>query len=101
MSNEQTIAERVLECQAANGEKTSIKIQIFKPIQLTTNKWTCGVAVIGLYEERPVIEGVDSFQALNLAFSVIKQGLEQFLKSGGKLYWEDGSGELTINDIFA
>ena len=95
------IAERSLLCQSSEGQKTQITIQISQPEKQAENRWQCQIAVLGLYEDRPSIEGVDSFQALNLAFTVIRQGLEQFQQAGGKLFWQDGSGELAINDIFA
>ncbi len=98
---ENIIAERSLLCQSSDGQKTPITIQISQPSQEDEHRWKCQIAVLGLYEDRPVIEGVDSFQALNLAFTIVRQGLEQFQQSGGKLFWRDGSGELAINDIFA
>ena len=56
---------------------------------------------LGLYPNVVKVPGVDSFQCLNLAFGVVRTALEKFIESGGQLYWKDGSGPLTLVDIFS
>ena len=101
LSMENVIAERRLVSWLPSGKKNPITIQISQPRQISENKWVSQVAVQGLYEDSPTIEGIDSFQTLNLAFTLVSEGLEQFIKNGGKLYWQDESGELSVLDIFS
>ena len=61
----------------------------------------CPAAVDGVDTRLADMHGIDSWQALLLAISLVRSRLEHFLETGGKLYWTDEpSGEITLRDIF-
>lgn len=94
------IGERQVLAKMKNGEFRLIKLQVGLPEPLE-NRWQSEIALDGLYPNVVKVPGVDSFQCLNLAFGVVRTALEKFIESGGQLYWKDGSGPLTLVDIFS
>jgi len=94
------IAERRLLARLKGGDIRAIKLQIGLPEPLE-GRWVAKIAVDGLYPNVVSVPGVDSFQALNLAFGVVRTALEKFLATGGQLFWEDASGPLGVDDILS
>lgn len=62
--------------------------------------WACPLALIGLHGAPRDIRGVDSWQALTLAQEVLRVLLTLFVDSGGKLFWEKGGEEITVESLF-
>jgi hypothetical protein len=100
---EHVIAERFIICRLKNGEMRVVRLQIGLPLPVDNDpgKWSCDVALAGLYPGMPKVPGVDSFQCINLAFGLIRQALERFMEEGGQIYWRDGSGPLGVMDLFS
>ena len=97
---EQRIAERVITGKRSNGEKFPITIGIGKPYKSNMESWACPVALGGLYDELADIHGVDSFQALMLGISLIKNLLLAFEEKGGELWTLDENEKVNVEDIF-
>jgi hypothetical protein len=95
------IATRELVGERAGGERFNIIIRIGEPYQVNDVSWACPVAVDGVDTRLADMHGIDSWQALLLAISLVRSRLEHFLETGGKLYWpEESSCEITLRDIF-
>ncbi len=94
------IGERQVLAKMKSGEFRLIKLQVGLP-EPYENRWQSKIALDGLYPNVVNVPGVDSFQCLNLAFGVVRTALEKFVESGGELYWKDGSGPLSLVDIFS
>jgi hypothetical protein len=69
----------------------SIEIEIGTPYQQEPDVWRCPVALNGLYDRLAEAAGIDSFQALCLAISLVQELLQGFCADGGKLL-QDGEG---------
>ncbi|HZZ17345.1 MAG TPA: hypothetical protein VFE08_15470 [Candidatus Sulfotelmatobacter sp.] len=95
------IAARELVGERANGERFNITIHIGQPYPVNELSWACPVAVQGVDVQLADMHGIDSWQALLLAISLVRNRLEHFVETGGKLYWQDEpSLEITLGDIF-
>jgi hypothetical protein len=96
-----TLASRDLIGERPNGERFDIRVRIGQPYQVNDVSWACPVALDGVDPHLPDIHGIDSWQALLLAISLLRNRLEHFLETGGKLYWpDDPSVEVGLPDIF-
>ena len=94
------IAERRICSISTDGQKKVFKIAIGKPYQVDDASWACPVKIDGLYKKLKDPVGIDSWQALNLAISLVQQLLGYFVEDGGKLYWEEDGEALALNDLF-
>jgi hypothetical protein len=95
------VAGRELVGERANGERFNIAIRIGMPYQVNDVSWACPVAADGIDRKLADMHGIDSWQALLLAIGLVRNRLEHFLETGGKLYWPDNpSLEITLYDIF-
>jgi hypothetical protein len=95
------IATRELIGQKDGGERFKVTIRIGPPYQVNDVSWACPVAVYGVDRQLADMHGIDSWQALLLAISLVRSRVEHFLETGGKLYWpEDPTHEVTLRDIF-
>jgi hypothetical protein len=103
MTERELIAERIIWAVDKNGQGFDIGLQIGKPYQTDSPKgpWRCPVAMIGLHGPFPDIYGEDSWQALVLAIDLTKTLLQSFVEDdGGKLFYEKGGQEGTVDEIF-
>jgi hypothetical protein len=55
--------------------------------------------VEGLHEQLRDQVGVDSWQALQLAFQLVGQLLGYFIQDGGTLYWPDNQEQVTVSEL--
>ena len=94
------IAERRIVAVSAKGEKLALCVAVGRPYQVDDVSWACPVRIEGLYAKLHDAVGTDSWQALGLAIGLTRQLLGYFLEDGGKLYWEEGGSEMTLNDLF-
>lgn len=96
-----SVARRELVGERADGERFNIVIRIGMPYEVNDVSWACPVAVDGVDRKLADMHGVDSWQAMLLAISLVRSRLEHFLETGGRLYWPDNpSLEVTLRDIF-
>lgn len=103
MTNEierEILAERTI--YAINGENHGVDVHLIlgKPYPWEQD-FKCPVAAIGLPHGGLVdIAGVDEWQSLMLAQTLLKFHLSEFIANGGTLFWEKGGAELEIDDLF-
>ena len=102
MVKRELIAERTIYAIDKDSRGFEIRIMIGKPYRTESENesWACPVAAVGLRGRLPDMVGVDSWQALMLARSILRTVLTIFLDDGGRLYWEKDGKEQTIEDIF-
>ena len=96
----EVIAEKTIFAVTAKGEKQWLRVAVGRPYQVDDVSWACPVQLDGLHNKLRDAVGVDSWQALGLAVGLIRQLLGYYLEDGGKLYWEEGGEEITLNDLF-
>jgi len=94
------IAEREVFTITAKGEKKKFHIVLGRPYQVDDVSWACPVQIDGLYKNMHDVLGVDSWQSLGLAMSLVRQLLGLYLEDGGKLFGEEGGDEISIKDLF-
>jgi hypothetical protein len=101
MRGTEPIAERTLFAVDKDGHALELHLLIGKPYALDSQDWACPVALIGLHGVFPDMRGVDSWQALMQARNLLKNLLSYFVEDGGKLYWENGGEEMTVDELFS
>jgi hypothetical protein len=84
-----TIANLSIDAISLDGRPFTIEIEIGTPYQREHDEWRCPVALNGLYDRLAEAAGIDSFQALCLAISLVQELLQGFCEDGGKLL-QDG-----------
>jgi len=89
MLSTSTIASLSIDAIPIKGGPFSIEIEIGTPYQQEPDVWRCPVELNGLYDNLAEAAGIDSFQALCLAISLVQELLHGFCADGGKLL-QDG-----------
>jgi hypothetical protein len=96
-----TLASRDLVGERPNGERIDIRVRVGQPYQVNDVSWACPVTLDGVDPQLADMHGIDSWQALLLAISLVRSRLEHFLETGGKLYWpDDPLVEVGMGDVF-
>ena len=85
-SGRPTIASRRLLAIEANGREFEVTIAIGTPYEVAEGEWACPASMDGLHRLRD-IRGVDSWQAMQLAYQLIATMLSYFVEDGGRLVW--------------
>lgn len=89
--------EREIELVRADGQKTTVLLGIDSPTRQPGGEWACAVSMRGLYELK-LVRGIDGFQAVVLARSLLRQLLAAELERGATLScWGESA---TIDEIF-
>ncbi len=68
----ETIANTTIRMISPNGEAKGIDVQIGKPYVISNGEAACRIAINGLYSKIPDLHGVDTFQAVALAFEFVR-----------------------------
>ena len=86
-----------------SGERALVRIGVLAPTQTRDGDWSClidgGGLVVG---PRIGVHGADSWQAICLAFALVRDQLDQFKRSGGRLLLspDDDKSELPLDAVF-
>jgi hypothetical protein len=94
-------ATREFSCVSPTGEQFAFTMQLGRPTPVSDepeSDWRCPVT-IPFDEQTRDIYGVDSWQALCLALSLVHSLLADFIQRGGKLYYPGTTDEFTLNDF--
>jgi len=94
------IAEREIIAVSSKGEKKIVHLVLGKPYQVNDVSWACSVQVEGLHKDLRDIVGCDSWQALSLALSFIRQLLGYCLEDGCKIFGKEDGDEISLSDLF-
>ncbi|HEY3901295.1 MAG TPA: hypothetical protein VGM54_21985 [Chthoniobacter sp.] len=95
------IATRSFNCVDPDGEQFEFTVEIGQPTPLSDqpgSDWCCPLTLPFDNKERKLF-GVDSWQALGLALSLVYSELAGFLERGGKLYYPDTTDEFVLGDF--
>lgn len=100
---ENPIAERFILFKLPTSEMRVVRLQIGIPLPIDNNpdSWSCQVALSGLYPAVSIVPGIDSLQCLSLSVSLLKKALDKLLQEGALLYWRDGSGPISLDELFS
>lgn len=92
------IARRRLRCSFQGSPEREVELLIHEPAP-DGDGWRCVAALENLFRDVAVARGVDSLQALQLAMREVTGTLARIIDGGGSVSWEDGSGQLTPEDL--
>jgi hypothetical protein len=96
-----SMASRAIKAKDANGTEFDMTLELGIPYQKNLNQWGCAVRVTNLFEPPREIYGMDSWQAVQLAFQFISRMLEDFVARGGRLYWKETMEPLSVQGLFS
>lgn len=99
MNTQANIATRTVLAVDPGGREFKLTVGIGQPYEVTSEEWACAVCLDGLHERLRDQHGVDSWQALQLAYQLIAQLLGYFMKDGGKLYWLEGREQIELSEL--
>ncbi len=97
----QHMASRIVKAKDSTGKEFDMALEVGLPIQKDLNQWRCSVRVTNVFEPARDIYGMDSWQAVQLAFQFISRLLEDFVSRGGQLYWQESMEPLAVRELFA
>ena len=100
MTDRPIIASRKLSAKDANGREFEITISVGAPYEVSQQEWACPVSVLGLHDRLHDMHGVDSWQAMQLAYQLIAQLLAYFVEDGGRLFWLEEQEPLALHELF-
>lgn len=83
---ENSIASMSLFAQELDSNPILITVKVGKPYQIFDEEWACALAIEPWHQEFNAAHGINSFQALSLATSLIINQLYEFKASRGKLF---------------
>lgn len=89
------------DCVSPTGEKFTFTVHLGRPTPVSDEPesgWRCPVTIPFDGPTRDIY-GVDSWQALCLALSLVHSQLADFIRRGGKLYHPGTTDEFTLNDF--
>lgn len=97
--NTTPVAERALLCRPAGEPERRVQLCLYAPVEESTGAWVCEAALVNLFRDRARARGVDSLQALQLALAAVHEALEDLIRRGGSVAWEDGSPFTSLDDL--
>ncbi len=94
------IASRKLwaECPTRGGFE--VTLQLGAPYRASAVDWACPVAVLGLHRSLADQHGVDSWQAVIHAQSLVQALLQDFVDDGGRLFESLGGESVDVTSLF-
>ena len=82
------IAVRELHWTQPGGACGKVRLALGTPVQSSNGmSWACPMAADGLFDNLPEMHGVDSWQALILALSVLKMIVKDKIEKGWTFHW--------------
>ncbi len=99
MSTQTQIATRTIIAVGSDGCEFNVIIGVGQPYEITPEEWACSVSLCGLHEDLRDQHGIDSWQALQLAYQLIAQLLGYFTQDGGKLLWPDSREPIELSEL--
>src|SRR5689334_21853901 len=93
------LAERQLVGEDAERGRFPIHIRTGRPYP-DADDWRCPVTGEGVWGRMPDVAGVDSFQTLVLALTLVRQALEFFVEKGGVLRWPGTEEVVSLETAF-
>jgi hypothetical protein len=82
-----------------DGRRSSGRIAVGRPEQVSAVEATCTVALDGLERTWP-IRGTSTLQALLLATRFLGMRLHDFISKGGRVVYPDGDDDVTLEALF-
>lgn len=100
-SSSDLIAMRRFRARSAQGDEFEIDLGIGRPVCCGKHQWKSAVVLKGLHDRLADQQGVDPWQALTLAQSLVRELLLGFVEGGGRLMDLETGADVTVEDVFA
>ena len=100
VSDRTVVASRKLLAIDKNGHEFELTVAVGEPYQTSGSEWACSVSIQGLHERLPDMHGVDSWQALQLAYQMAARLLIDFTDNGGRLFGVEEGERVTPRELF-
>jgi hypothetical protein len=84
----------------AKNREFELTIAIGAPYEHPEGGWACPSSMHGVWGDFAHMRGVDSWQALTLAYGLIAKMLIHFVNEGGRLRWPDTGTPITPEELF-
>ena len=94
------IASLTLLANDAKNREFELTIAIGAPYEHPKGGWACPSSMHGLWGDFADMHGVDSWQALKLAYGLVAEMLIHFVKEGGRLRWSDTGTAVAPEELF-
>lgn len=99
MTSRPFIASRKLLAVYADGREGIVTIGVGVPYEVEPELWACPVLMEGVHERLVDQHGVDSWQAMQLAYQLIAQLLGYFVEEGGSLLWLESREPMPVSEL--
>jgi hypothetical protein len=100
VSDRTAIASRKLLATDKNGHEFELTVAVGEPYQISESEWACPASIEGLHGRFPDMHGVDSWQAMQLAYQIAAQTLVDFVDNGGRLFGFEEREPVTPRQLF-
>jgi hypothetical protein len=94
-----TIADRTLVAIRPDGSEVLVTLAIGQPYRVSEDEWACPVALDGLYPRLVDQHGIDSWQAMQLAYQLLANLLSSFIRDGGRLLWPEAREPVQLAEL--
>jgi hypothetical protein len=96
----QSIASRKLLAVDQSGHEFEVTIAIGLPYEISAIEWACPVSIDGLERHLSGAHGIESWQAMQLAYQLIARLLGYFIQDGGQLLWIEERQPVLLEELF-
>jgi uncharacterized protein DUF6968 len=99
MESQSVIASRKVLAVDSGGHEAVVTIAIGVPYEVEPELWACPVLMEGMHERLVDQHGIDSWQAMQLAYQLIAQLLGYFVEQGGSLLWPESRESMLVSEL--
>ena len=96
----QWLASRTIVAVKNDGQQVPVTLRLGQPYEVSPEEWACPVAMEGLHERLHDVHGIDAWQAIQLAQSLLAQLLDHIVEAGGHLLCHDPPGPVELSELF-
>ena len=94
------LASRSIIAVKPDGQAMNVTLRIGLPYEVSPEEWACPMAMEGFQERFPDIHGIDAWQSVQLVQSLQAKLLGHFVRSGGRLFWDEPPEPIELSELF-
>lgn len=93
------IASREFFAKDNEGKQLVSLLEIWAPQATSDGDYSCRIGATGIEWPVYMVYGGDSWQALQIAYEIIGDLLNEFVEGGGKLFWPGSEIKMLLRDF--